>query len=96
MVRQFDVAKKDADAALDMAEEALRVLAEDTDIEEFQTQCEHHEEDDTNENKGEDDDRFELSEDTHAELEKSTHPVKLVLIEVTFGFLEKPMLNINI
>lgn len=90
-VRQFDVPKDKADAALDDAEKELRTLAEGTDLDDLQMQidalqeqlasgeCDESEDDDPDSWENE---RFRLSETDRAALDASIRPVKLLLVKV--------------
>jgi hypothetical protein len=81
MIRQFDVPKGGADAALDEAEKELRNLAEGIDIEDMlaKGRQETDEEDDEDDD-GDDGDEMDVED--HADLEASTRPIRLVLVKV--------------
>src|ERR1700676_5256284 len=79
LVRQFDVSKEGADAALDEAEKELRKLADGIDVKEILAKCRQEP---TN---GEDDDdemEVELLVEDCAELEVSMQPIRLVPVKV--------------
>ena len=87
MVRQFDVSKGGADAALDKVEKELRKLADRIDVEEVLAKCRQEPtngEDNDDDNDDDDDDEMEveLSVEDRAELEASTQPIRLVLVKV--------------
>jgi hypothetical protein len=89
-VRQFDVPKGAADAALDDAEKELRDLAEGIDIEdeEMQGQWEDNDEDNTD---GEGDDGWidevaDLPTADREELEENIRPARLMLVKVSHYF----------
>jgi hypothetical protein len=89
-VRQFDVPKGLANAALDEAERELQELAEGIDIEDKQTQDEWEGPDDEG-GEGDDvegwvDEVACLSVADRVELEENIKPVKLVLVKVSFYF----------
>lgn len=86
-IRQFDVPKGGADAALDEAERELRELAEGLDIEEEQTKGEREGQDDEQDEEGEDPDGWVdevagLSVADREALEENIRPVRLVLVKV--------------
>lgn len=83
MTRQFDVAKGEADAALDEAEKELGNLAEEIDIEEMLTQANQDEDEDVDNDDDDDDMEDDLSPADRKELDASTRPVKLVLVKVS-------------
>jgi hypothetical protein len=88
VVRQFDVPKGLADAALDEAERELREMAEGIDIEDEVTQGEWEEQDNSEEDKDENNDGWidevaELSIADREELEANIRPVRLVLVKVS-------------
>jgi hypothetical protein len=82
MIRQFDVPKGGADAALDEAEKELRNLAEGIDIEDMlaKGRQETDEEDDEDDD-GDDGDEMDVED--RADLEASTRPIWLVLVKVS-------------
>jgi hypothetical protein len=88
LLKQFDVPWKDADSALDEAEQQLLELAAGIDIEELITSAEHGA---GFGNKGNDDidgwvnEMDGLDLDEHEELEKSVQPVQLVLMKVSIN-----------
>lgn len=84
MVRQFDVNPKEADAALDEAEQALRELAEGIDSEELITRGSQDADDEEDDDEADEEDVFEeeMSPEDRAELDASTRPVRLVLVKV--------------
>jgi hypothetical protein len=84
VVRQFDVGKGQADAALDEAERQLQDLAKGIDIEERlaranQDAGDDEDDEDVNDDSDETDD---LSPEARAELDANTRPVRLVLVKV--------------
>ena len=87
VIRQFDVAKGEADGALSDAEKALQDLADGMDLEDLVVQGEDEVEDDNiEEDRNEEgwiDEREELTEMERNELDKLTRPVKLVLVKVS-------------
>jgi hypothetical protein len=88
-IRQFDVPKGQADAALDKAERELRDLAEGIDIEEetMQGQREVPDDDDGEENgDGWVDEVAALSIADREELEANVRPIRLVLVKVSHLF----------
>jgi hypothetical protein len=85
MVRQFDVPKAGADAALDEAEEELRNLAEGIDIEELLAKgMQDEDEGDDDDDDDDDDDRTkdEMSAEERVALDANTWPVRLLLVKV--------------
>jgi len=86
-IRQFDVPKGQADAALDEAERELRDLAEGIDIEDEMTQGEWEipgDDDDDEENgDGWVDEVATLSIADREELEVNVRPIRLVLVKVS-------------
>jgi hypothetical protein len=92
VIRQFDVAKGEADGALSNAEKVLQELAEGVDIEDFVVQGEEEvEDDDIEEERNEDgwiDERDELTRMQRNELDEHTRPVKLVLVKVSPSFCQ--------
>ena len=89
-IRQFDVPKGQADAALDEAERELRDLAEGIDIEDEMTQGEWEipgDDDDDEENgDGWVDEVATLSIADREELEVNVRPIRLVLVKVSCLF----------
>jgi hypothetical protein len=70
LIHQFDIADKDADAAMDEAEMVLRELTEGMDIEEMLTQCAwdaDQDDDDDDEGQG-----LEMLTEAHVKLNAST------------------------
>lgn len=97
-VRQFDVPKDSADAALDEAERELRELAEGIDIEDTMAQGEWEEPDDSGDDWSKNDDGWvdevaALSVVDREELDENIRPVRLVLVKVSrifkFSLLNK-------
>src|SRR6202035_3600666 len=90
VIRQFDVAKGEADGALSSAEKALQDLADGVDLEDLVAQGEEEVEDDEiEEDRNEEgwiDEREELTEMQCDELDELTRPVKLVLVKVSTIF----------
>jgi hypothetical protein len=90
VIRQFDVAKGEADGALSSAEKALQDLADGVDLEDLVAQGEEEVEDDEiEEDRNEEgwiDEREELMEMQRDELDELTRPVKLVLVKVSTIF----------
>ena len=90
VIRQFDVAKGEADGALSSAEKALQDLADGVDLEDLVAQGEEEVEDDEiEEDRNEEgwiDEREELTEMQRDELDELTRPVKLVLVKVSTIF----------
>jgi hypothetical protein len=84
MLRQFEVPKKEVNAALDAAEQELLELAAGTDMEEMVTVAEGGLGDgnDADDVDGWVDEMELLSEDESEELRKSIQPVRLVLVKV--------------
>jgi hypothetical protein len=87
-IRQFDVPKGMADAALDEAERELRDLAEGLDIEDEQTRGEWEGREDDNDDIGDTADGWvdevaRLPMADRNELEENIRPVKLVLVKVS-------------
>ena len=88
LLKQFDVPQKDANSALDEAEQQLLELAVGIDIEELVTEAEHgvgfgsegNDDIDGWVNKMD-----ELDSDEREELEKSVQPVWLVLVKVSIN-----------
>jgi hypothetical protein len=90
MIRLFDVNKTDVDVALDEAEQALWDLAEGIDAEELQTQSELDADDDDDVDNEEGLEGLNLIPGpTRDELERSTQPVKLVLVKVSDFFFSE-------
>ena len=87
VIRQFDVAKGQADGALSDAEKALQDLADGVDLEDLVVQGEEEvKDDDIEDNRNEEgwiDERDELTEIQRDELDELTRPVKLVLVKVS-------------
>jgi hypothetical protein len=91
ILRQFDIQKNRAESALNDAEQELRNLAEGADIEELVTAVEQSAEDkDEDDMDGWVDERATLDKNECEQLDKSTRPVKLVLVKVaTFSLLRQ-------
>jgi hypothetical protein len=87
LIRQFDVLKGQADAALDEAERELSDLAEGIDIEDETTRAEwegtDNEDDESDNTDGWVDEVARLSAADREELEASVTPVRLVLVKVS-------------
>jgi hypothetical protein len=90
-IRQFDVPKGQADAALDEAERELKELAEGIDIEDEKTRSEWEgtdkEEDEVDNVDGWVDKVARLSVADCEELEENIRPVRLVLVKVSPYFI---------
>lgn len=90
-IRQFDVPKGQADAALDEAERELKELAEGIDIEDEKTRSEWEgtgeEEDEVDNVDGWVDEVARLSVADRKELEENIRPVRLVLVKVSSYFI---------
>jgi hypothetical protein len=83
LLKQFDVPKKDAGAALDDAERELLEMAAGLDMEEMLTVAENGVGDEEDDNvDGWVDEMAKLSEEESEELQKSIQPVRLVLVKV--------------
>jgi hypothetical protein len=86
-IRQFDVPKGQADAALDEAERELRDLAEGIDIEDEMTQGEWEipgdDDDDEANGDGWVDEVAALSIADREELEANVRPIRLVLVKIS-------------
>ena len=88
-IRQFDVPKGQADAALDEAERELRDLAQGIDIEDEMTQGEWEipgDDDDEENGDGWVDEVAALSIADCEELEANVRPIRLVLVKVSRFF----------
>jgi hypothetical protein len=86
LLKQFDVPRKNADAALDEAERQLLELAAGIDIEELVTAAEQGAgvgSEDNDDVDGWVDEMEELDLDEREELDKSVRPVRLVLVKVS-------------
>jgi len=91
-IRQFDVPKGQADAALDEAERELRGLEEGLNIEEEQTKGKQEGPDIEEDEEGEDPDGWvyevaSLLVADHEALEENIQPVRLVLVKVSVDLL---------
>ena len=88
LLKQFDVPRKDADSALDEAEQQLLELAAGIDIEELVTSAEWGVglgSEDNDDIDGWVNEMDELGLDEREELEKSVQPVRLVLVKVSIS-----------
>ena len=84
-IRQFDIPKGKADAALDEAERELRELAEGLDIEEVEMagEWEAPEDDDDENAEGWVDEVAHLSVANREELDANVRPIRLLLVKVS-------------
>ena len=85
LLKQFDIPRKDADLALDKAEQHLLNLAAGIDIEELVTAAEQGAgvgSEGNNDTDGWVDEMDELDPVEHNTLEKSIQPIQLVLVKV--------------
>ena len=90
MIRLFNVNKTDGDVALDESEWALWDLAEGIDSEELQMQSELDVDDDDDVDNEEGLEALNLIPGpTRDKLERSTHPVKFVLVKVSDFFFSE-------
>jgi hypothetical protein len=94
-VRQFDVPKGLADAALDDAERELRELADGIDLEDAQTRGQWEGDGDDDDPDEDDNDDGWVDEVAHLaiadrkELEENIRPVRLVLVKVSHRLIKK-------
>lgn len=82
LLRQFEVPKKDADAALDASEQELLELAAGTDMEEMITVAKDGLGDSNDDIDGWVDEMDLLSEEESENLHQSIQPIRLVLVKV--------------
>jgi hypothetical protein len=94
-IRQFDVPKGQADAALDEAERELNELAEGIDIEDekMRAEWEGTEDDEDDNNDGWVNEVSRLSVANHEELEANITPVRLVLVKVSLIYAKLAVLD---
>ena len=92
-IRQFDIPKGQADAALDQAERELDELAEGIDIEDEKTRAEWEGTEDNDDNDGWVDEVAHLSVADREELEANITPVRLVLVKVSLTYAELAVLD---
>jgi hypothetical protein len=93
VIRQFDVPRKQADDALNEAEQELLDLADGIDVEEFVTAAEWtgEEDEDNNNIEGWIDERAALTANERTDLDKSIQPVKTVLVKVRGSLADTTM-----
>jgi hypothetical protein len=92
-IRQFDVPKGRADAALDEAERELNELAEGIDIEDEKMKAEWEGAEDDDDDDGWVDEVSRLSVADREELEANITPVRLVLVKVSLIYAKLTVLD---
>lgn len=95
LLKQFDVPRKDASAALDAAEQKLLELAAGLDVEELMTVAESGTGDEVDDDNvdGWVDEMAELTEEEGDELHKQIQPARLVLVKVNYCDEHKNVAN---
>ena len=95
IIRQFDLPKSQADAALNAADQELVDLAEELNDEEMDGDLELEDDTDEDDVEGWVDEYAQMLEEDRVELDESIRPVKLVLAKVSLGIDLSVRLTLN-